>query len=227
MLRRFPVEQRHESFVIRKALRNLSVLSAAVGSQLPGVTYFLNWAPPLFTPTVLLTSGVGLATFIKVFFINPQSDGAEKSGYRAVVAAVIIASLYGILFNEFTVRSPHRTDAAEKTYQIGFGTQEFSLTDAAKAVQVQYGLKTSEELMLAFGGYEPGAIKLIWHEWSILAAGAILIALFVPCYLLWTYGLAVLARGLSTRMQTSAQSNLTKRCSCQEKPETRGLGAIL
>ena len=47
--------------------------------------------------------------------------------------------------------------------------------------------------MLALGGYETGAVYSIWAPWGVITAGVILITLFAACYLLWAYGLALIA----------------------------------
>jgi hypothetical protein len=192
---------------IRQGLKNLSTLTAAIISLLPGLSYFVHYAPPLFTPTALFSSGLGLAVFVAVFSSKQRRNESVRRGSRAIVAAVLLASIYGILFSQLTVGVPEGSESTHQGYQIGFGTYDFSLTPAARDKKREYDLRTPEELMLAFGGYEQGATNLIWYPWTIVSAGILLIFLFVSIFLLWAYGLASLARSLAKKEKLSSSIN--------------------
>lgn len=183
---------------IKGSLKSLSVLAAGISTLLPGLTYFSQYAPPMFTASALLSSGLGLAVFIRVFATDRKASTWVQRGSRSVVAAVFLASIYGLLFSLLTVSSPVDIPPPQRErYQIGFWTLDFSLTDEAKIKKKEYSLATPEELMLAFGGYEPGGTSQIWHTWTILSAGILLIALFILTFMLWAYGMALLAQSLS------------------------------
>jgi hypothetical protein len=184
--------------VIKGALKNLSVLAGALGSLLPGLTYFLHAAPPLFALSALLSGGLALAIFVRVFVTGPDRVAAAKKGFHYVLVAVFMGTAYGMLLPLLTVTPPTHSTFARERFQIGFRTFDFSLTPEARNKKQQFDLKTPEDLMLAFGGYEPGATTLIWRPWTIQTAGLILIVIFLTTFLLWAYGLALLAWGLTT-----------------------------
>src|SRR5688572_13049607 len=173
-------------------MRSLSTLTMAVGSQLPGVAFFLDLAPPLFIPTALLTTGGGLAVFLAVFLKRGSPRVKALRGMRFIGAAVAAAFVYGLLLQALTVSVPQEMGGGDRR-QIGFGLSSFSLTARAQEVQRANDLQTPQELMLAFGGYEEGGTQLIWKPWSIVAAALLLSAVFVAAYLSWAYGLAHLA----------------------------------
>jgi hypothetical protein len=189
---------------IKGGIKNLSVLAGAVGSLLPGLTYFLHGAPPLFTLSALLSGGLGLATFIRVFTIKPAKIASAKKGFDYILIAVFAGSLYGVLLPLLTVTPPSHSTFGQEKYQTGFRTLDFSLTDEARAAKKQFDLRTSEDLMLAFGGYEPGATSLIWRPWTIQVAGLLLVAVFLTMFLFWAYGLALLAWSLSSSNDTKS-----------------------
>jgi len=175
----------------------MSVLAGAISSGLPGATYFLHYAPPLFAITALLSGGVGLAVFVRVFVIRPDLTTSAKKGFRFVMLAVVAGSVYGVLLPLLTVTSPSDSALGKERFQIGFRTLDFSLTDEAKKKRDQFDLRTPEDLMLAFGGYEPGGAYLIWRTWTIVLAGFLLIGLFITTFVFWAHGLALLAWSLS------------------------------
>jgi hypothetical protein len=183
------------SLRLKDGIGNLAVVAGVVGSLLPGTTYFLNAAPPMFSVAALLSTGVAVAVFVRVFVMRPRVMVAAKRGAQFVVCAAMIGALYGLLLPLLTVTSPPFAVNVER-YQIGFRTLEFSLTPEAASKRRQLGLRTPEELMLAFGGYEPSGTFLIWRAWTIVLAGSLLIVLYVVSFLLWAHGLALLAWSL-------------------------------
>lgn len=182
---------------IKGSVKSMSVLAGAISSGLPGATYFLHYAPPLFAITALLSGGVGLAVFVRVFVIRPDLTTSAKKGFRFVMLAVVAGSVYSVLLPLLTVTSPSDSALGKERFQIGFRTLDFSLTDEAKKKRDQFDLRTPEDLMLAFGGYESGGAYLIWRTWTIVLAGFLLIGLFITTFMFWAHGLALLAWSLS------------------------------
>jgi hypothetical protein len=180
---------------IQKSTRKLVILATALGSQLPGISFFLGLAPPDFRVIALLTSGGTIALFLWVFNKREALQQYVVKGVRFVAIAIILAALYGILFQYLTVGTPVSRGGDER-FQIGLGMWSISLTDNARTVAQEQHLDTPEELMLAFGGYEQGGRSRIWKGWSIVAASLILSVVFVISFVFWTSGLAYLARSL-------------------------------
>lgn len=173
------------------ALQALSTGATAVGTQLPGVGFFISLAPPLFPASVLLLGSGGLAIFVTVF-VKRRSAPRNAKPLKYIALALIAAAIYGILFQFVTVPAPAETRLNGR-YQVGFGVLDSGLTPDGREMKRHLDRKTAEELMLALGGYEPGAVYTIWAPWAVVTAGSTLIILFGACYLLWAYGLALVA----------------------------------
>ena len=179
---------------IGTAFSKLLTLVTALGSQLPGISFFVGITPPDFRGIALLTSGGTIAIFIWVFNKPRNQSRDVKRGVKFIATAILLAAIYGVLFQFLTVGTP-AARVGHQRFQIGFGMCSFSLRDTARKVASEQHLGTPEELMLAFGGYEKGTSQ-IWKTWSIIAAAAILWVVFMATYVFWTSGLAYLARSL-------------------------------
>jgi hypothetical protein len=184
--------------------RRLVTVTTALGSQLPGITFFFGLTPPGFRAITLLTSGGTLALFLLVFSRCEKDVKCVRNGVRSISIAVVLAIVYGLFFPYVTVGPPPERDEPVR-HQAGFGLSAFSLTDEALRVATERKLKTKEDLMLALGGYGGGP-SLIWKGWSIVAAGTLLSAFFVATYVYWTSGLAWLACALKQVRQTKKQT---------------------
>jgi hypothetical protein len=179
----------------------------ALGSQVPGLAFFVDLAPPAFIPTVLLTTGGGLALFIGVFLKSHAPRVRAHRATRFIGLAVAAAFMYGWLHQSLTVSVPEEMGGGARR-QIGLGMLTLSLTDRAREVQRTNDLQTPEELMLAFGGYEEGATRLIWKPWSIAVGTLLLSAAFTTAYLSWTYGMALLAASLVKKHPSEAPASV-------------------
>jgi hypothetical protein len=180
---------------IKSSSGRLSTLAAALGSQLPGISFFIGLAPPGFRAITLLTSGGTLALFLLVFRKRETVSDCVPRGARSVAIAIALAVIYGFVFPQVTVGAPAARHERVR-YQIGFGISPFSLTADAGRIASEQHLQTKEDLMLAFGAYEDGSTSRIWKIWSIAATGSLLCILFVGTYVYWTSGLAWLACAL-------------------------------
>ena len=179
----------------KSSSERLGNLTTALGSQLPGIAFFVGLAPPGFRAITLLASGGTLALFLLVFSKRDSEVNCVRNGVRSVFVAIAIAIAYGFLFSWVTAGPPASRDERVR-YQIGFGLSSFSLTAAAQHALSDPHLQTKEDLMLAFGAYDSDRITLVWKSWSVFAAGSLLCILFVAAYVCWTSGLAWLACAL-------------------------------
>jgi len=187
---------------VRSTITALGTGAAAAGSQLPGVAFFTNFAPPSFDPITLITGGLTLAIFVWVFFRLPNEVVSTQIGVAAVIVSVVLAILYSALLNWTTVLAPPETGIAQR-FQIGFGLAPLSLTpEGLKLVQSNPEGATPEYLMLAKGAFRPGGAALIWKLWTITVAWLLLSAVFVLTYITWAFGLACVAIKLTGRSES-------------------------
>lgn len=179
---------------IGSALGVLSAAAAAVIAQLPGLSFFTNNSPPSFFILGLLTSGLTIAVFLWVL-INKGRDRRKrvKQGLVSVCASIVLAMVYIAFLSWVTVLPPEEYGSSQR-FQIGFGLQEFSLTEEAKAVvATEESVKSTQDLMLAFGAFSSEGPRQIWTVWSIYSAWALLCLTFIATYFMWAFGLAKLA----------------------------------
>ncbi len=133
---------------IGASVRRLSTrIGAALGSQLPGMSFFLGLVPPDFRALPLLTGGGTIALFIYVFNKRQAQHKDVARGVRLVGAAIVLAIVYGVLFQFVTVGTPASRGGRDR-FQIGFGLSSGSLTDNARQVVQQRHIDTPMELML-------------------------------------------------------------------------------
>lgn len=182
---------------IQRGVKTVATLGGALSGGLPGAAYFTHNAPPLFALTGVVSGGVGVGIFVYVFLARPDLRGAAKGAVRVLISAVLLGAVYGVLLTLLSVTTPTDSGSDGARFQIGFRTADLSLTPDARTKRDQLDLRTPEDLMLAYGGYEPGTSYRIWKTWTIVAAGMLLIVLFVVTFVLWAYGLALLAWSLS------------------------------
>jgi hypothetical protein len=176
----------------------LSVGATALASQLPGVSFFTNFAPPNFGALTLMTGGLTLAIFVWVFVNRPARANA-KTGIAAVVCAVLLAIVYSALLNWTTVLPPAGTGSTQR-FQIGFGLASFSLgPEGLKLLQSSPSSVTPEDLMLAKAAFRPGGPELIWKPWTVTVAWLLSSGFFLLSYLAWSFGLASVALSLTGR----------------------------
>lgn len=195
--------------------KRMSILATALGSQLPGISFFLGLAPPGFPAIVLLTGGGTLAIFLLRISKQAPDPVCIQKGARSIAAALILATVYGFLFSLVTV-GPPASRSEHVRYQVGFGLTPFSLTVPALRLANEHPAYTKEDLMLAFGAYDDTATSRIWKSWSIYAAGALLIVTFVFTYYYWTSGLGWLACTFSA---TSRKAENSPRQRAPESPK--------
>lgn len=180
----------------------LGVLAAGVGaiaSQLPGLSFFTNNAPPEFGLLSLMTSGLTLAIFVWVLTTTPEESDRSRSGLIAIGSAIVLGIAYVGLLNWLTVWSPAETGVAQR-FPIGFGLSDFSLTDNARQLLKDSATETTtQDLMLKIGGFRPGGPQLLWKPWTITSAWLLLSAVFLITYSLWSFGLACVATRMVNR----------------------------
>lgn len=161
---------------------------ALVGAALPGLSFFSEYAPPLFSYMAFLTSGLALFSFA-AGFARRLPRQPPRAAARYALIAILCVGFYWVGFLFTSVSWPTERGVGPRT-QIGFGLLSFSLTDAAKKYVSDNPGLTAEELWIA--GHMNAAN--IWHSWSILITGVMLLLLFVLGFMFWTYAFGLLAK---------------------------------
>lgn len=177
------------------------VAGVGAGTLLPAVGSFTELAPPLFPMTGLLTAAAVIVVFFGYYQLRGRTRVKSAALLRKSLVCMAIALLvfitYNIAFGFWTVQPPDGSDASIR--QIGFGRAEWSLTNDARQLMSEppegLDIRTTGDLMLAFGVWGGiGQVTDVWTPPTVIAAGSILIALFVVSFLLWAYAWASLAR---------------------------------
>lgn len=182
---------------ISKSLKCLSLLGGGVGSFLPGIAYWRESAPPLLGAWSFLVTGVALALLVYGYSKRLVPQHIPRSALRYILAAMVLAIAYGVCLRYTTVQHSKRKGPR---YQIGFHTFDWSVKDPEEKGRLSKSMGkelTAEELMNAYGAFNPGGPEKVWKFWTIIVAGTLLLLLFVSGFIFWTYGLALLARYLS------------------------------
>src|SRR5688572_27856051 len=112
---------------ILENLKSWQGLTSTLGSVVPGFTFFIDYAPPLFKEISLVTSALAVMTFIIV------SRSESKPTVRRITTEISISFflliVYLTLFKYTTIET-----ADLSRHQIGFHTFSFSLTQPAKEI---------------------------------------------------------------------------------------------
>jgi len=178
-------------------MKTFTTISAALGTQLPGIAFFVGMIPPDFKAWTLLASGGAMALFLRISLLEIQDRQFIERGSRRVAGAIAVAVLYGAFFQFVTVTNP-QDPSSNGHFQCGFGLSTFSLTPRGLDLlgDKSLGIDTKEDLLLAVGGFPGGQgnATMAWKRWTIILASSTLITLFVTIYLLWASGLAYFAR---------------------------------
>ncbi len=169
--------------------------AAGSGVAAPGLTFFMNYQPPLFPGVgIIVTALSGAILAIVSLSRNEANDSTSQSRKRAkfasiCIAVAIISLITYVMLLDFTTVFAPRT---EQRYQIGFGKWDRSLTGIGLDWKRSDPLKPVTEWMLGEAAFREGGAEIIWKPVSIYAAGGLLIATYMIAFILWTFGFALL-----------------------------------
>lgn len=179
-------------------IRTLLWFCAGAGAILPGYTFFTTFPPPIFPGISILTSVLSAAMIYIILHIKSVTAHREASNQQLIRRASLLlftafCSLlaYMILLRYCTVLEPQ---SYSQRFQVGFWKFDWSLTEAGILLKHQLPLAPIEEWMLREGAFIQGGPEIIWHAWSIVAAGCALVLTYMAGFVLWTVGFATLAR---------------------------------
>ena len=89
-----------------------------------------------------------------------------------------------------TIRVPATED---ERLQVGFGTNDWTLTEAGRQWKQKQPSITSSQMMQN-EGFAQDRVPILWTPWSIYAAAAAMFVLYLITFLLWTAGFALMAK---------------------------------
>jgi hypothetical protein len=175
-------------------------VGAAAGVGVPAVAVFAAYAPPLFPAASAIITAVADAI---VFYVVGTSSKpstpdvlhrrSHRAGIGLILLAVALLSGYG-LYRDYTSVPIPSTD--NERLQIGFGTNDWSLTDAGKDWKRRRPQITSEQIVQG-EGYTQDRVYINWTRASVYMAATLMFLLFFMSFLSWTTGFALLARETS------------------------------
>lgn len=188
------VPQEHRE--TRSLITWLGLLLGGAGTILPGATYFLDHAPPLFRGSALLTSFGVLAILICAYNRRQTTDIRAWRGLVLILASIVLFGVYEIGLHYFSVVPPQRVEQVR--YPIGFHMARWSLTEEAIERLNDEGspfhpINTPHKLMMATRGYKDGP-WVVWRPNTIIMAGGLVIAVYAASFCLWGWGWAIVAR---------------------------------
>lgn len=181
-------------------LRGLFLLAASLGSLLPGFAFFLDFSPPFFSGTALITALA--AAVVAIAYAWPRKRRLSDEKYKKELLRAAVVTLVSFLLTISYIPLYRLTTVAPPvppptvTCQTGFGLTHLT-PGARQFVQNHPALANPQDLMLAYAAFAGCRSDLIWEPWSISLMGVALIAHFSMASLLWALGFAWLARLLS------------------------------
>jgi hypothetical protein len=175
---------------MRTLAKGASWLGGISGAGLPALSYFKDYAPPLFAGASVIITALAAAILL-VATPRKAQPGSNKLviTYLSLALALLIA--YALFLTFTTVVGPDNNGAR---YQIGFGRAQFSLTDVARGYLRDDPTLQPKDLMLYEKAFDQGRIPILWQTWSVYAAGLILIVVYFFGFIFWTIGFALLAK---------------------------------
>lgn len=178
-------------------------LGAASGVGVPAFTFFSSFPPPLFPSVSLISAALSGAILFITLACNSKADGPDptlprivKQGKRFLFFSVPLIVVYILLLQFTTVPIP--TDPSTRL-QIGFGTFDWTLTEAAREWMNSSSSMTPIQMIKNEAAFTQDRIAILWHTWSVYVAGFLLIALYFAGFVTWTRGFALLAKHRSIR----------------------------
>ncbi|MCP4245813.1 MAG: hypothetical protein GY778_02080 [bacterium] len=182
-----------------RALKLLSTLLAISGVTLPGMTFFTEHAPPLFESVGLLTSGIALAVLCLGFMSEVSLQTVRRRVLLWVSIGIVCVGGYDIGRRYTTVVAPHPRSGR---VQIGFGRLDFCLKQKGLDLKAAKPYLTAQDWVMRVGGFgQEAKLELLWKSGWIVAAGVLLLLLFITVFVFWTYGFALLAKWIALLMR--------------------------
>lgn len=173
--------------------RALALLAGVGGGVIaPASAAFTSFPPPLFSPISLLVPAVGAALLYVARSVTFKrfTDGLLAAVVSIAIGLSFLAG-YWLFRQHTTVVNPQN---AEQRLQIGFGMNDWSLTELGRRYKADYPAWRPLDLLLAEGRFDQDGAELLWVWWSIYLAGFILFMFYLFSFGLWAWGFGLIAR---------------------------------
>ena len=173
-------------------------LGAGSGVGVPAFTFFSSFPPPLFPGISLISAALSTAILLIALAWNPKVTEPDhtlprivKQGKRFLFWSVPLLIAYILLLQFTTVPLP--TESGTRL-QIGFGTLDWTLTEAARDWKSLNPSLTVTQMIKNEAAFTQDRIAILWKTWSVYIAGFLLIVLYFSVFITWTSGFALLAK---------------------------------
>ena len=195
----------------RQRLSTVAVIAAGLSTLLPGAGAILGKAPPLLYSNGILCAAAG-AAFVFHAFRHPNAIPRQKA-VRTIawsfIPAIFLFAIYSSVLDYYTVdvQLPVLDEAGEQTVddegkivvydkrqQIGFGVEPWTIkAEVNERIEAQ-GLQRNAKYLVDNIEYAAGNPEVIWRNWTITAAGMLLVVLYVGSWFLWIRGWCTVIR---------------------------------
>lgn len=181
------------------AFKWVTGICAGVGVAIPAISFFKQYAPPLFEASSLLTAAIAGAVIIFTYYYEPRVEWPDtdkkkliRQARKALIAAVLLLITYMVMLKVCTVADPPADPVAR--YQIGFWTFDWSLNDDGRYLKQKHPGASPRDLMDYGVAFSKDGPAKIWEFWTILASGILMILVFLLTFILWVFGWSLLAK---------------------------------
>ena len=170
--------QNIRSFI--QKMKSIEGLVSAIGCAIPGIMYIEKLGLPPQFPWIAI-----LVIPLSIFFSYAEHLPGNRflrhcSPIILITISVILIIGYTLLYNTTTI------SIDDKSYQIGFGTANFSLTDEGMKIKNGNCPGNDKNSLLMCTGFLPERIPLIWKSWTVICTGLILLLLYILGPVIWT-----------------------------------------
>ena len=174
---------------MKRAVKRVAGWIGGVGGvATPGWLYFKNYVPPLFPGITILVAALPLA----IWFLVWRGSIRRHAALAQLIIAGVLLFIYALLL-QFTTLTP--AGNPKQRVQIGFGTVNWTLTQAGNDWMSAHPSSTAFDLADSDAAFVQQRVYKLWQTWSVYCAGALLILFYVLGFIFWSCCFANLGLG--------------------------------
>lgn len=175
-------------------LKSFNGFVGSLGVLLPGFTFFIGNAPPLFDKIGILVSAIS-AAFLWFGYNTKSSDKNTifHVALKYIIASFILIVAYLWMLDKTSVEFTSYETNKSVRYQVGYNIASWNLTTTADSLKKAYKITSNEELFKECQVLKENIPK-IWKPFWVDFFGVINILLFCFCSILWSYGWGMLVK---------------------------------
>jgi hypothetical protein len=190
----------------KKYLRSFraATLLPQAATLIPCAGYLLKLDPPWFSPLFgSLSPAIAILAIITGYLLQSPLRAHECKPRSLVSCFALIGSALGFLVvycclhHLTTMNDGNKNPKHAVQYQIGFGTNGWSLTPEALKITLRQPSITSQDLTLEMTAMSPDRLETVWKSWTISTAGVLLIVALYLTVFLWSLGWSLLLNRLT------------------------------